>query len=98
MLLRDPSKLPAELHEKVEIMQGNAVNAEDVDKVISGVDGVIVVLGTRNQLGKMEPQIIKVNGNIYCSLTSLFFVLFRTNHRNVQRHGKHCRFNEKVQH
>lgn len=51
LLLRDPSKLANEYHDKVEIIKGNVTNADDVNKTIKDVDGVVVVLGTRNNLG-----------------------------------------------
>lgn len=51
LLLRDPARLPANYHDKVEIIQGNVVNMDDVERTISGVEGVAVVLGTRNNLG-----------------------------------------------
>lgn len=50
LLLRDPTKLPTELLDKVEYIKGDVTNAEDVDKTIAGVDGVVVVLGTRKNL------------------------------------------------
>ena len=53
LLLRDPSKLPSEYNDKVEIVKGDVTNLEDVKKTVSGVDGVVVVLGTRNNLGKL---------------------------------------------
>jgi len=49
-LLRDPSKLPKEYEGKLDVVQGNVLNIEDVKKTIEGQDGVIVVLGTRNNL------------------------------------------------
>ncbi|KAK6639017.1 hypothetical protein RUM43_007287 [Polyplax serrata] len=50
LLLRNPSNLPSEYHNKVEIIKGNVINAEDVSKTIENVDAVIVALGTRNNL------------------------------------------------
>lgn len=54
LLLRDPSKLPSELLDKVEYVKGDVTNAEDVEKTVADVDGVIVVLGTRKNLGKLN--------------------------------------------
>lgn len=49
-LLRDPQKLPTEYHSKVEIIQGDVLKLADVQKTIEGRDGVVVALGTRNDL------------------------------------------------
>lgn len=53
LLLRDPSKLPEEYAGKVEIIEGNVINYDDVKKALEGVDSAVVVLGTRNNLGKV---------------------------------------------
>uniref|UniRef100_A0A8D8LRA2 Flavin reductase (NADPH) n=1 Tax=Cacopsylla melanoneura TaxID=428564 RepID=A0A8D8LRA2_9HEMI len=49
-LLRDPQKLPSEYHSKVNIIQGDVLHLADVKKAIEGKDGVVVALGTRNDL------------------------------------------------
>lgn len=49
-LLRDPQRLPDEYHSKVEIIQGDVLQLADVKKAIEGKDGVVVALGTRNDL------------------------------------------------
>lgn len=51
-LLRDLTKLPKEYEGKLSIIKGDVLNIEDVKKTLEGQDGVIVVLGTRNDLGK----------------------------------------------
>lgn len=49
-LLRDPQRLPSEYHSKVDIIQGDVLKLADVKKAIEGKDGVVVALGTRNDL------------------------------------------------
>lgn len=51
LLLRPGSVLPADLESNVEIVRGDATNLESVEETIKGTDGVVVALGTRNQLG-----------------------------------------------
>ncbi|CAH1735892.1 unnamed protein product [Chironomus riparius] len=48
MLIRNESTLPEEFKSKVEVIQGDVLNQADVDKVVEGVDGVVIILGTRN--------------------------------------------------
>ena len=48
--VRDPAKLPTNLQNNVEVVQGDVLNYSDVSKAIQGVNGVVVVLGTRNDL------------------------------------------------
>lgn len=48
--VRDPSKLPDHLRNSVEVVQGNVLEYKDVLNAIKGVTGVVVVLGTRNDL------------------------------------------------
>lgn len=48
--VRDPSRLPAELASHVTFCQGSSIIKEDVSKAMDGQDGVIVALGTRNDL------------------------------------------------
>lgn len=50
-LMRDPSRMPEELRNQVEVFTGDVLVKEDVDKVIEGRDAVVVTLGTRNDLG-----------------------------------------------
>lgn len=48
ILVRDESTIPAEFKDKVEIVKGDVLNKDDVDKTVQGTDAVIIVLGTRN--------------------------------------------------
>lgn len=48
ILVRDEATIPAEFKDKVEIVKGDVLNQEDVDKTVQGTDAVIIVLGTRN--------------------------------------------------
>lgn len=48
--VRDPSKLPDHLRNSVEVVQGNVLEYKDVLNAIRGVTGVVVALGTRNDL------------------------------------------------
>lgn len=52
-LLRDPSRMPEELRKQVEVVTGDVLVKEDVDKVVEGRDAIVVTLGTRNDLGKI---------------------------------------------
>lgn len=54
VLVRDPSRLPAD-HKATRVVVGDVLKKEDVRKALEGQDAVIIVLGTRNDLGK-EPQ------------------------------------------
>ncbi|XP_038642162.1 flavin reductase (NADPH) [Scyliorhinus canicula] len=49
VLVRDPARLPAEC-KGVKVIVGDVLNKEDVQKAVKGQDGVIVILGTRNEL------------------------------------------------
>ncbi|XP_050297062.1 flavin reductase (NADPH) [Anthonomus grandis grandis] len=49
-LVRDLTKVPENLKDKIEIVQGNVLNYPDVLKTLEGVKAVIVNLGTRNDL------------------------------------------------
>lgn len=51
VLVRDIEKLPENLRDKVEIIQGDATKLPDVQKTVEGQDAVVVVLGTRTYLG-----------------------------------------------
>ncbi|GLV39860.1 uncharacterized protein CBL_08076 [Carabus blaptoides fortunei] len=48
--VRDVSKLPDDLKSNVEVVVGNVLNYNDVLSGVKGVDGVTVILGTRNDL------------------------------------------------
>merc|ERR1711928_71985 len=48
--VREPNRLPAELAPHVTFFQGSSIIKEDVSKAMEGQDGVIVALGTRNDL------------------------------------------------
>lgn len=50
VFLRDEGKLPDDLKSKVEIVVGNVLHYNDVLNAVKGVDGVTVILGTRNDL------------------------------------------------
>lgn len=50
VFVRDETKLPANLKDKVEVVVGNVTNAEQVSNAIKDRDAVAVVLGTRNDL------------------------------------------------
>ncbi|CAB0029070.1 unnamed protein product [Trichogramma brassicae] len=49
--VRDEKKVPENLRDKVDTIVGDVTNAEQVSQAIAGMDGVVVVLGTRNDLG-----------------------------------------------
>lgn len=51
-LARDPSRFPEDVASKIEIVQGDVLNYEDVKKTVEGVDGAVIVLGTRNDVSK----------------------------------------------
>ncbi|XP_066987124.1 flavin reductase (NADPH) isoform X2 [Macrobrachium rosenbergii] len=48
--VRDPSKLPEELASQVTVNVGDVLNASQVDDAVQGQDGVVIALGTRNDL------------------------------------------------
>lgn len=52
MLYRTIETVPESVKSRVELVQGNVTNAQDMDKLLDGVDAVAVTLGTRN---KLEP-------------------------------------------
>lgn len=49
-LARDPSKFPEDVRSKLEVIQGDVLNYDDVKKTVEGVDGAVIVLGTRNDI------------------------------------------------
>uniref|UniRef100_A0A8C7FIM7 Biliverdin reductase B n=1 Tax=Oncorhynchus kisutch TaxID=8019 RepID=A0A8C7FIM7_ONCKI len=50
VLVRDPARLPAE-HKACRVVVGDVLNKEDVKKTMEGQDAVIIILGTRSDLG-----------------------------------------------
>ncbi|XP_017478526.1 PREDICTED: flavin reductase (NADPH) [Rhagoletis zephyria] len=50
LLYRSETTLPERFKGKVELVNGNVLNLDDCKKVIDGVDGVCIILGTRNKL------------------------------------------------
>lgn len=50
--MRDPCRMPEELRNQVEVVTGDVLVKEDVDKVVEGRDAIVVTLGTRNDLGR----------------------------------------------
>ncbi|KAM4566675.1 flavin reductase (NADPH) [Odontesthes bonariensis] len=50
VLVRDPAKLPAD-HKATRVVVGDVLNKEDVKKTTEGQDAVIIILGTRSDLG-----------------------------------------------
>lgn len=61
VLVRDPSRLPAD-HKAARVVVGDVLIKEDVRKALEGQDAVIIVLGTRNDLGK-EPEFEDTKSN-----------------------------------
>lgn len=52
VFVRDEKKIPEHLRDKVEAVVGDVTNAEEVSNAISNTSGVVVVLGTRNDLSE----------------------------------------------
>lgn len=50
LLYRTEATVPERFKSKVELVQGDATKYDDVKRLIEGVEGVAVVLGTRNKL------------------------------------------------
>lgn len=48
--VRDRTKVPEDLKNKIESVIGDVTNADQVAKAVTGRDAVVVVLGTRNDL------------------------------------------------
>ena len=59
--VRDESKIPENLRVKVETMVGDVTNPEQVSKAIADRDGVVVVLGTRNDLSEFQINFCRNN-------------------------------------
>lgn len=51
VFVRDESKVPIDAKGKVQVVVGDVTNPEDVSQALVGAQAVVVVLGTRNQLG-----------------------------------------------
>uniref|UniRef100_A0A8C5N3R5 Biliverdin reductase B n=1 Tax=Leptobrachium leishanense TaxID=445787 RepID=A0A8C5N3R5_9ANUR len=49
-LVRDPARLPPD-HKPTKVVVGDVLNKNDVAKAVEGQDAVIIILGTRNDLG-----------------------------------------------
>jgi len=71
--VRDTTKIPEDLRNKVEAVVGDVTNAKEVANAVAGRDAVIVVLGTREDLSK------HIFSNIYTSFIvdndMLYFIL-----------------------
>ncbi|XP_031429738.1 flavin reductase (NADPH) isoform X2 [Clupea harengus] len=50
VLVRDPARLPAD-HKASRVVVGDVLNKDDVKKTMEGQDAVIIILGTRSDLG-----------------------------------------------
>ncbi|KAI8424749.1 hypothetical protein MSG28_006697 [Choristoneura fumiferana] len=48
--VRDPAKIPTHLKDKVEVFQGNVLEPDSVNDAVEGMDGVVITLGTRDNL------------------------------------------------
>uniref|UniRef100_A0A1B0CGQ9 NAD(P)-binding domain-containing protein n=1 Tax=Lutzomyia longipalpis TaxID=7200 RepID=A0A1B0CGQ9_LUTLO len=59
LLVRDMKTVPNTFRDKVEIILGDVTDYTKVQEVIQGTDGVVVVLGTRNNL---EPTTVLSTG------------------------------------
>lgn len=57
VLVRDPARLPAE-HKACRVVVGDVLNKEDVKKTMEGQDAVIIILGTRSDLGQFRQTFI----------------------------------------
>ena len=45
-LVRDPSKLPAALRDRITVVEGDALSADDVEKTLSrGIEAVLFAIG-----------------------------------------------------
>lgn len=59
LLYRNEATVPESFKNRVELVQGDVVNIDDVKRTLEGVDAVIVTLGTRN---KLEPTKVLSTG------------------------------------
>lgn len=71
VLVRDIARLPESYknHKQVKVIIGDVTNKDDVQNTVNGQEGVVVALGTRNELG---PTTVMSSGltNIISSMTS----------------------------
>ena len=51
VLVRDPSTIPDEHRSKLTVIEGDVKNLSDVSKAVKDQDGIVVILGTRKDLG-----------------------------------------------
>lgn len=66
VFVRDEKKIPEHLRDKVEAVVGDVTNAEEVSNAISNTSGVVVVLGTRNDLSEyLNCHFRKIIGDKY---------------------------------
>lgn len=63
--VRDKNKVPEDLKNQVSIVVGDVTNADSVSDAITGVDGVAVVLGTRNDLSESIYSICLLFMNVF---------------------------------
>lgn len=66
--VRDEAKIPENLRAKVESFVGDVTNPEEVAKAIAGREGVVVVLGTRNDLSEFQ-----IKNNLKILSKNIFF-------------------------
>lgn len=59
LFYRNEATVPESFKNRVELVHGDVVNASDVENALNGVDGAVVVLGTRN---KLEPTTVLSTG------------------------------------
>ena len=64
-LVRDASRLPSELVSQITAIKGDSTVKDDVDKAISGQDGVIVALGTGHDLSKLLTLLLLHNAKSF---------------------------------
>lgn len=54
VFVRDEGKIPQEYRHNVNAVVGDVLNYADVERAVMGHDGVVIVLGTRNDLSKFH--------------------------------------------
>lgn len=59
VLYRNEATVPESFKDKVELVKGDVTNVADVENTLTGTDGVVVTLGTRN---KLEPTTVLSTG------------------------------------
>ena len=52
VFVRDPARLPEELSSQVTTEVGDVLDSKAVDDAVKGQDGVVILLGTRNDLSE----------------------------------------------